>query len=104
MAFHSGNDKLYLSSPLGFTGSPSTKYWRAGVSGLPGQCPSSQEPARAQDGRKGLPMVAAVTYGLLTASFRPQGGDHYFAAISPASRNTGAGSRNLHSAHTESAH
>ena len=44
------------------------------------------------------------TYGLLTASFRPQGGDHRSAPISPASRDAGAGSSDLHSTNSEGAH
>ena len=43
------------------------------------------------------------TYGLLTASFRPRG-NHHPASISPASRNAGAGSSDLHSAHSEGTH
>ncbi len=44
------------------------------------------------------------TYGLLTASFSAPGRDHRLAAISPPSRNVGAGGSHLHSADPESTH
>ena len=76
-----------------------------GIPGLRGKCSSSQEPARAQNGRKGLSMAAAAAYlRAINRLFPATGGDHHFAALSSASGNAGAGSRNLYSAHPEGTH
>jgi len=66
---------------------------------------SSQEPARTQDGCKGLSVVATIAYLRVISRIVPAtGGDHHPASLSPTSRNAGAGSSNLHPAHSEGTH
>ena len=76
--------------------------------GVPGLCRKrspSQESTGAQDGCKRLSVASAITY-LWTADcfFPAPSRDHHLAAISPPSRNVGAGSGHLHSADPESTH
>src|ERR1700730_18521043 len=93
-----GVHRRLLDRPLG-------SFREQGFQGLRRKRSSSQEPARTQDGCKGLSVVATVAYLRVINRIVPAtGGDHHPASLSPTSRNAGAGSSNLHPAHSEGTH